>query len=280
MHPLALELNKKNVYYKESDCFTDDPFHLVNTYVHANYNIKMHSHQFFEINIVVGGEGRHYIGDTSLPACVGDVFVIPPEVFHGYHTSGSLDICHIILRSSFMTRYREELALMPGFSLLFDIEPRLRRSAGCSCNLHIAPYDLSDFFDEVSRIIRAEESKHYAYQSAQTLALIGRLGELLQKNIENSSLPSQLGDLLLVMNFIQDNIDKKLTLDEIAAKANMSRSTLNRHFRQALHISPMQYLMHCRVTRARDLIAASTLSKTEIALLTGFYDVAHMNKYL
>ena len=280
MHPSRLELKENTSYYLESDCFTDEPLHLVHAYLHPNYRIKMHSHQFYEINLIVGGEGRHYIGDTSIPACIGDVFVIPPEIQHGYHTNGELDICHIILRADFMTRYREELAAMPCFSLLFDVEPRLRRSAWCSCNLHISPYELNRAIESTRDIIKAEAARQFAYENALTLAFIGRMGELLQKSIDENILPTEVGELLLVISYIQENLDRKLTLEMISAKANMSKSTLNRQFHKALHISPMQYVTHCRIVKAREMLATGNCFKTEIAHACGFYDVAHMNKYL
>jgi len=82
------------------------------------------------------------------------------------------------------------------------------------------------------------------------------------------------------MEYIQENLDQKLTLDLLAEKANMSKSTLNRHFERNLHISPMQYVMECRLEKAKSLLLRGTLSKTEVAHLCGFFDISHMNKYL
>ena len=142
MFPKALEFEKGTVYYREQDCFGENPAHLVHAYPHPDYKLKLHAHQFCEINVIVSGEGRHYIGDTSLPARVGDVFIIPPETPHGYFSEERLDISHILLRAELMHRYREELAALPAFSLLFDIEPQLRRSSGRSYNLHVHSREL------------------------------------------------------------------------------------------------------------------------------------------
>ena len=177
MYPSKLDFEKSTVYYREEDCFTGTPHHLVHAYPHPNYNLKMHSHQFCEINVIVNGEGRHYIADTSLPARVGDVFIIPPEVPHGYFAEGTLDISHVLLRAGFLSRYREELAQFPAFSLLFDIEPTVRRSSGRNYNLRIPPHKLFEITEQFSRIVRAENSAEYAYQNILTLGFIGRLGE-------------------------------------------------------------------------------------------------------
>ena len=278
MFPAKLEFEKRTVYYREQDCFTEAPHHLVHAYPHPNYTIKMHSHQFCEINVIVGGEGRHYIGDTSLPARVGDVFIIPPETPHGYYAEGTLDISHVLLRAEFLSRYREELAELPAFSLLFDIEPEVRRSSGRNYNLRIGTHKLFEITEQLSRIVRAEGAKEYAYQNVLTLGFIGRLGELLRSSMQKSA--PEHTEILRVMEFIKENLEQKLTLPQLAAKANMSTATLNRHFREVLHTSPMQYVTACRLSHARELLAAGGMSKTEIAQASGFFDVSHMNKYL
>ncbi len=278
MYPTKLDFEKGTVYYREEDCFTAFPHHLVHAYPHPNYNIKMHAHQFCEINVIVGGEGRHYIDDTSLPARVGDVFIIPPETPHGYFSEERLDISHVLLRAEFLARYREELAQFPAFSLLFDIEPAVRRSSGRNYNLQIGAHKLFEINEQLARIVRAEAAQEYAYQNILTLAFIGRLGELLRSSMKKGA--PERAEILRVMEFIKENLEQKLTLPQLAAKANMSTATLNRHFRDVLHVSPMQYVTACRVSLARELLAEGKMSKTEIAQASGFFDVSHLNKYL
>lgn len=280
MYPKKSETYKGNVYYRESDCFRENASHLVHAYLHKNYNHKMHVHQFCEMNIIVMGEGQHYIGNSSLPASVGDVFIIPPYVAHGYFSHGRLDILHILLRTDFMQRYREEISRLPCYSLLFDIEPQIRRSSGEAYNLQIPSYLFSAIHEECIRLIEAEKMEEYTYQNVLTLGLIGKLGDLLRQSVQDKSFRSRGGELLWVMEYIQKNLEQKLTLDLLAAKANMSKSTLNRHFERNLHISPMQYVMECRLEKAKALLSQGTLSKTEIAHLCGFFDISHMNKYL
>ena len=278
MYPEKLEFEKGTVYYREADCFTDAPHHLVHAYPHPSYKLKMHAHQFCEINIITGGEGRHYIGDTSLPVRVGDVFIIPPEMPHGYFSEGTLDIAHVLLSDGFLSRYREELSELPAFALLFDIEPEVRRFSGRNYNLHIDAHRLFEINEQLARIIRAEAAEEYVFENVLTLGFIGRLGELLRRRMQKDS--GEHSEILGVMEYVRENLDQKLTLALLAEKANMSTATLSRHFREVVHTSPMQYVTACRISLARELIAEGKMSKSEIAQSCGFFDVSHMNKYL
>jgi AraC-like DNA-binding protein len=280
MYPQKLELDARHSYFTDDDCFTAAPWHLVHAYDHENYKFKMHAHAFYEMNIITAGEGRHYIEESALNVQVGDVFVLPPKVSHGYFAKDTLDICHVLLREDFLTRYRAELSALPGFALLFDIEPQIRLASGQGFQLRIAPQLLPEIRAAAAEIMAAEQEGEYALQCALTLGFIGRLGRLLQKRVSSEENPLQRGELLRVMAHVQENLDRHLSLAELAAVANVSAPTLNRYFREILHTSPMQYVLQCRLTRARELLTQHTQSKTEIAAACGFYDVAHMNKYL
>ncbi len=277
MFPEKLEAEKEREYFGESEYF-DGKYKYIHTYLHTNYKYKMHSHEFYEVNIVLGGSGRHYVSDTSLPTQIGDIFVIPPETPHGYYSEDSLDIYHILIKNEFLAKYGEELGALACFNILFDIEPYLRSLSGRNYNLNLGS-NLASVKDSLDRINRAESSNQFVYMNALTLALICKIcivldGILTDRSAEGSA------DIIKTMDFIKTNLGAKLTLDEISAEANMSKSTLNRRFNDLLGMSPINYLMQCRISRAQELLALGKSSRTEIAQTCGFYDTAHMNKYL
>jgi len=43
-------------------------------------------------------------------------------------------------------------------------------------------------------------------------------------------------------------------------------------------VSPHRYVIQCRLKRARELLATTQLSLTEIALISGFADQAHFSR--
>jgi AraC family transcriptional regulator len=72
-----------------------------------------------------------------------------------------------------------------------------------------------------------------------------------------------------------------LSLDQLAAKAQMSRSHFALTFRQVTGYAPHQYLLLVRLNHARKLIAQGNpaLSLAEIAAASGFCDQAHLNRH-
>ena len=61
-----------------------------------------------------------------------------------------------------------------------------------------------------------------------------------------------------------------LDLDELARTANFSRFHFLRAFRRAFHATPHEYLIRKRIERAKELLAESDLTVTEICFEVGF----------
>lgn len=74
------------------------------------------------------------------------------------------------------------------------------------------------------------------------------------------------------LEFISRNIQRRLTLTEIADSAGLSTPHLTRLFRAQLQTSPIQYLENSRMQRACALLQMSARSIADIALQVGFDD--------
>ena len=70
--------------------------------------------------------------------------------------------------------------------------------------------------------------------------------------------------------FIEEHLDQPLQLDDIAQRAHLSRFHLIRRFQRAYYETPHQYLIRKRVEKAKELLANSMLSITEICFAVGF----------
>ncbi|CAA0107353.1 HTH-type transcriptional activator RhaS [Starkeya nomas] len=79
-----------------------------------------------------------------------------------------------------------------------------------------------------------------------------------------------------VNEFIQAHIGRTLTLEELAAIANLSPSHFSRAFRQTTGQSPYQYVISSRLVQARDLIVNTDTPLNVVASAVGFTSHSHM----
>jgi len=76
--------------------------------------------------------------------------------------------------------------------------------------------------------------------------------------------------LALARAFMDQYYDLPLDLGQIAGQASFSRYHFLRLFRGAFDQTPHQYLTQRRIAKAKELLAASDLSVTEVCFAVGF----------
>ncbi|MBR2440765.1 MAG: helix-turn-helix transcriptional regulator [Lentisphaeria bacterium] len=76
--------------------------------------------------------------------------------------------------------------------------------------------------------------------------------------------------LKFALDFMQNHFDSCLHLDEIAAAAGISQPYLFSVFKRYLKVSPHQYLLSLRISRAKQLLASGESAIKEIASDCGF----------
>ena len=81
-----------------------------------------------------------------------------------------------------------------------------------------------------------------------------------------------------MMNYISSSYTGNVSLAEIAASANISKSLCNSLFNQYVGESPISYLMHLRCRKVAEYLRSSSKSLTEIATMTGFNGVSYMSE--
>jgi AraC-like DNA-binding protein len=78
-----------------------------------------------------------------------------------------------------------------------------------------------------------------------------------------------------VSAYIDEHLDAKLRLPEIARVVQLSPCHFARQFKHASGFSPHQFVVRCRIMRAAELLLSTELSLGEIALEIGCSDQSH-----
>lgn len=76
-------------------------------------------------------------------------------------------------------------------------------------------------------------------------------------------------------DYILANLGGSITVEEIAAQAEMSKYHFSRFFKKTTGISPYEYVLLCRVNKAKHLLKSTTRSIEEIAYSVGYNSVSN-----
>ena len=82
-----------------------------------------------------------------------------------------------------------------------------------------------------------------------------------------------------VVNYIDAHLDRDLTVATLAAIAQVSPSYFSNLFKQSTGLSPHQYVIRCRIDRAKQLLQQGKQSIAEIAYHLGFTHQSHFSHH-
>lgn len=286
-YPLKIGDHKKKLWV-HGDCFTGDKFNLTKNYIHyVDKPLLMHSHNFYEINVVIKGEGRYYINNNFCDATLGSVFITPPDVRHGYFGNEVIEVFHILLSLDFLRRYSEELNSLPGFSMLFEIEPYLRSNLQKELFLTLNKEQLGYIMPSINKLLSYNNSAYSGIEIAKNAAvieIIAYFSKLIFSRDTKISETDQAKEnsvtaaIAKTLEHIHSHFAEKIKIEALAKSLNMSRSTFLRNFKAVCGITPLRYQTELRIKKVKELLSYSNMPLSDIAQECGFYDSSHLIK--
>lgn len=274
-----LKNDKKYLYTNEASFKRTTQ--LVSSFVMTDYEIGMHVQEFNEINVITRGNGVHYIEDRPVAAAVGDVFIIPPGVRHGYEGGKGFDVYHVLLSNKFMQKYSSALQLMGSFVLLFKAEPIMRARSSEILHLRLGKDSLERMSVLLNELLLSDgEAPHNDIaKTGLTLALISGLCREYESNHKQTDMLKKADQSFMsALAMIHENYSEKLTIEVLAKQARLSRSAFLKKFSQICSTTPAKYIIDVRLSAAEHMLADTAYPLSEIASRCGFCDTAHLSK--
>ncbi len=170
----------------------------------------------------------------------------------------------------------EEITLTPNKIIVFNVNQphKLKRYKDVS-EYHILHINLDEIF--LPKIID-NSSAYDDFICFSQKVLKNEKSDFIEKFIMRYKIDKKLKmpneNLEKIKKFIDENIDKNISLEEMAKKANLNQSYLSRSFKKQYGLSPHDYVLNERVNMSKKLLEQG-LDISQIALELGFYDQAH-----
>lgn len=214
------------------------------------YPLPLHSHPFLELAYVRSGQETEYmIGSDVYRIRPGDILLIRPDVLHGPvlpEDCREESVREVVwISRHFISRMSQ---LRPNAWFYVTRDYHVFRTAGTRWA------DLGELFE---RGITERSERRFGWEAVvagNTMILLSRLGRaLLDASV--LVLKEDRPELLLrVLDYLENHLSDKLTLESVAATFDVSKSTLTQLFRKKLDVSFYAYLTKRRLSVAKALI--------------------------
>jgi len=101
--------------------------------------------------------------------------------------------------------------------------------------------------------------------------------ERVEKTKANDNKTDFNQELVKVMEYIDENLEKDITLQELANVLCLEKTYFLKKFKTAVGITPMAYIRNVRIEKAKEFLKYSDMNITQIAETVGFISVHHFS---
>ena len=276
-----IEIYKEHPHYSTEEVFSPSS-KLIRGFTEKNYNRKLHSQEFYEINIVIKGTANHYIGQRKITVTKGDTFIVPPNVMHGYDGAEGFDVYHILINPKFLEKNSAELQRLSAFSALFKIDPLMREKTTAKLHFRLTEEEiqlLTPRLESLTLHSKSSETVNGIISNSEALIIIAELCSIYDKRAE-IPLANDSDDAAFLSSiaYIYEAYGNKITLMELSRIARMSRNSYIAKFKRITGHTPARFLKLHRIEIAKQMLTDTTCSESEIALAVGCCDTSHLIK--
>ena len=197
-----------------------------------------HSHSYAELFYIVDGEGQFQINDKLFPVQAHQLVVVNPNVIHTEVSFESHPLEYIVLGIEGLVCMRKILREMQNRESSFQIL--------CQAYMDII----------VVQLMRN------ASVSAVPI---------------HSRLPANR-QCATVKRYIDHHYKENITLDQLAEKVSITKYYMVHAFKREYGVSPINYIINCRIKEGKRLLAETDLSLSQIAAILGFSSSSYFSQ--
>lgn len=206
---------------------------------------------FFRLYLPLTGRFLIRTPANELPICPGGLYLIP--AFVPLKFMGETPCTHYWIH--FVSKSLEQL---PNFNIPMKIpldDPEVSRA-------------------EFKRLFPLIENGRTVRQSLEVRHVVENLLAPFLENREDSIVLAEKKHQLFgkVMTQIESRLSEKLETAELARIAGMPLAKFTAEFRRSFGLPPKQYMIQCRLSRAKQLLVRTDLQIKEIAARCGYLD--------
>lgn len=191
----------------------------------------------------------------------GKIAIYPAYMIQRMNWDKEIEFINLSLEPKLLVNYVDECIDSNKIEILpqFAIEDAVIYSLGLALNKEIESDNNHSllYAESAATMLAVHILRHYAVQKPIIKDFTGGIPR---------------SQLKLVIEYIEDNLQRNLSLIELAKIVQMSPNYFVRLFKQSTGVTPYQYVLDCRINKAKELLKNRKLTLAEISQQLGFYD--------
>lgn len=235
------------------------------------------SSPFARVYYVVEGRAVLHLPEGDVECRPGFMYLIPTFVPHDIECEPGFKIYYLFV----FERFRENTDIFDERE--FPVETRANEAADLLfrnfCQLYpdlSLPYENAEAFED-HQAYKSYAEAYAGMESYEHLQLQGLVWIIFSYFMKHSRPKLEVADerIMRTAHFVQQHIDREISIDHLADMACVSKPHLTRLFRQAFGVSPRQYIIRKKIQHAQKLLLTTGFTVQQIARSIGIGDVSY-----
>lgn len=253
LNQISANLNKMKLLYIDSSKFD------------VHWHSTLHSHPFTEFFYVLKGQGSFQFKDNVImDVKEDDLIIINPNIVHTEISSTDYPLEYIVLG-------------IDGIGFFTELEDDLGYSV----------HNYSEFKHEILFYLKtlhrevAEKEPYYELMIDNLLSVL--IMNVLRRTVIDLGIAAPDNkinkDCIFIENYLNVHYREYITLDTLAELTFMNKYYLSHIFKEHSGYSPIDYVLHKRITEAEKLLTSTDLSISQISNIIGFGSSSYFSQY-
>lgn len=239
-----------------------------------------HKHEFIEIIYILSGKAMHTVGEKQYMVKCGDVAVVNSGIEHKFTSVSDSDENFVTYDLMFSPKFFEASAIEMGefeslknSFLFYSLFPSEESSQP---DMHISSGRFSDYGEIFSRIYQEYRRKEKGYIQlirAYIISLIIKIFRDIERSDSIHLSSSKLKTVYSAIEYIENNYNTKLSVDDIASKAFLAPDYFRKVFKKVTGHSVTTYMQNLRIDEACKLLSTTETPIKDICSMVGYNDM-------
>lgn len=233
----------------------------------AEWNSTLHTHPCAEVFFITGGSGHLRTHERTVPININDVIIVNSGIEHTEVSSENRPLEYIVMG-------------VDGLEAVSNDESGVEAGEGYSVISFRTGGEQILFY---LRCMLAEmENKHPGYNTVcQDLLEVVLLLLMRHSRFTVTFVPAARRsnrECAITRRYIENHFKENLTLDDLAAAAHVSKYYLVHAFSREYGISPISYLLSCRIQESLYLLSKTRIPLSQISGMLGFSSPSYFSQ--
>jgi len=233
---------------------------------------RQHFHNAYQIIYIKAGKTKLNINGVYYQVNSGTLVFMSPLRNHFFEFEGEVtERYELLINNSIAEKCIQNSKLMAVFQARPDVE---------SCMVKTG--ELCENVEEfIKDIVKEYETDGEFTNEVQTANIYKLLTYVFRNFPEIKAVVQSQPEkhINLIRKYIEEKFTESVSIEEIAEIFHINRYYLTHRFKLVTGYSPKQYMLLCRIAKARQLLTGSDISIMQIAGLCGFGDASNFSRH-